>query len=85
MKKTIVLHDVPPSDLQQVLADLKSEGYQTAYYPEPDGNFAVFGTKEVPDGSDSDGSARQRACMTKKSPNPLRGTPPLQCLRVNSR
>ncbi len=48
MTKTVVIHDVPPSGLQQVLNDLKSEGYNTSYYLEPDGNFTVVGTKEVP-------------------------------------
>lgn len=49
MKKTVVLHDVPSSDLQDVLNDLKSEGYNTACYLEPDSEYTVIGTKEIPD------------------------------------
>jgi hypothetical protein len=50
MTKTIVIHNVPPSDLQQVIDDLKSEGYNTSYYLEPDSEFTVVGTKEVASG-----------------------------------
>ena len=49
MTKTVVIHDVPPDQLQDVLNDLKSEGYNTSYYLEPDSEFTVVGTKELSD------------------------------------
>ena len=49
MTKTCVIHDVTPADLNTVLADLKRDGYNTASYQEPDGDYTVIGTKEVPD------------------------------------
>lgn len=48
MTKTVVIHDVPASELSTVLADLERDGYNTSYYLEPDNEFTVIGTKEVP-------------------------------------
>jgi len=48
MTKTVVIHDVPSAELSTVLADLERDGYNTSYYIEPDGEFTVIGTKEVP-------------------------------------
>lgn len=48
MTRTVVIHDVPPSELGTVLADLERDAYNTSYYLEPDGEFTVIGTKEVP-------------------------------------
>lgn len=53
MTKTVVIHDVPASELSQVIEDLKSEGYNTSYYLEPDSEFTVVGTKEVNKASDA--------------------------------
>ena len=53
MTKTCVIHDVTPADKDTVIADLKRDGYNTASYPEPDGNYTVIGTKEVPDSAAS--------------------------------
>ncbi len=49
MTKTIIVHNVPSPKLQQVLGDLKSDGYNTSYYLEPDSEYTVIGTKEVAD------------------------------------
>ncbi|MBD9355933.1 hypothetical protein [Methylomonas albis] len=47
MKKTVVIHDVPKEDLIEVEKDLKSEGYNTTHYEEPDGQYTVIGTKNI--------------------------------------
>ena len=49
MTKTCVIHDVKPNDVHTVIEDLERDGYNTTSYPEPDGEFTVIGTKEVPD------------------------------------
>lgn len=46
MKKTVIIHDVPAEDVAQVEGDLQSEGYNTASYLEPDGEYTVIGTKK---------------------------------------
>jgi len=61
MTKTTIIHNVPSDKLQSVLNDFKDEGYNTSYYLEPDGEFTVIGTKEVPDSSASSAPAAAKA------------------------
>jgi len=49
MTKTLILHDVKAADLNQVLAVMKADGYNATSQLEPDGNYTVIGTKDVPD------------------------------------
>ena len=51
MTKTQILHNVKPEDLEQVLAVMKADGFNTSYYLEPDSEYTVIGTKDVPDGA----------------------------------
>jgi hypothetical protein len=48
--KTVLIHDVPESELTTVVADLERDGYTVSYHVEPDGTYTVTGTKDVPDG-----------------------------------
>jgi hypothetical protein len=42
---TVVLHNVKPENLQEVIQDLTDEGYTVTVQPEPDGEFTVIGVK----------------------------------------
>lgn len=43
--ETQTLHDVPPEDLDQVVADFTSEGYTVTTQKQGNGNFTVVATR----------------------------------------
>jgi sulfite reductase beta subunit-like hemoprotein len=47
MKRTLIIHNVPASEKESLIADLQSDGYQTTTIQEPDGEYTVIGTKNV--------------------------------------
>lgn len=47
MKKTVIIHDVPAGSLDELINDLKREGYNVSYYLEPDSQYTIIGTRNL--------------------------------------